>query len=968
MAIAVTTIKAEATSNYNSNRGTSFGEILKPPPPPPPLGNILPVPFHGGRPRTQRQNLDIGYQYPPPPPPSLPPSANFKFPSPFYRQYNFNFVPPPQPFSTTPSPTMFQKVSNWLFPGEQNPHDELASLINTQPIKKGCNPCNLVPWIPVIRYDISGKQLQQTSYPTYGPPSATAVSNSAQSGYQYPVPQNQLHYESPVSGGIPHVNYGPPISYVSTPSSTYGPPSPTHTLAISSNGPPTSTHISSSTYGIPSTSYGIPSSSFGSPSSTYVNPSSTYGSPSPPVESFGADTNFRPVTPGYSSSVPNYESPQTSSAEVIRNVKPSNELTLPKLSYPTGFKNSYGEPITNTALNIFPVSATAAESTKVKTEVALPGPLRHDGTNDTFVVNKPTPFQKGRFIHTLQPVSLPNLSGSPLPPIFNAKPFRPRTQIHLHNIHNVNSLLQHTNNDNIAQKLPVNEFSHSIEYPPTIIQSPIIDFKSFNQTKGYRKIPSYSDEYSNDVSSQASEDHLAATKNNGDAHESSFESTGLEYDNQLFDKSIPLDLIKTNKVPSNHKPLFSDLRGISDELLDKYRTEENLQSIDSPLLYLKPSAPHKGFDDFVISLSTPASNGNDFEIYDDIPTTASPDFTTISEFWNNKGNDYDQELSSQKQGGGKPKVIQYIIPYSTNNNDISNSGETDWISASADESQGRKVPSQTISYTDYDTVTQSYDNTVTDSPDQTTVTDQTEPYQYNTHAILNDLYDVKEPPFDIIKLQHNIDDWTEQEYSKQHHKVSQKVRPSGKYPQAKKIPDEYFTTPNPTIFVTTEGNYNYKYNSYDYEGSSSIQHSVTDDTYAKSNREKNVRIHNSLNRQKDKSNDGKPHIYTAASSFRLTTTPAPWEKLQTSISPLTKEKIYVVTSKPWPDKHNVTTWFGGTPFESKKTSPLDNMPFKSPRFLHRPSIPSALGTMETMRADASLGFSRMWHQSSKSYF
>lgn len=989
---AATRVGGEAASKYR-NSASSFGEILKPPPPPPPLHNILPVPFHGGSSRTQRQNIDIGYQYPPPPPPPpQPPSSNFKFPAPFYRQYSFNFVPPPQPFTSTPSPTMFHKVSNWLFPPASSSYSGGSQgLINSSPIKKDCNPCNLVPWIPVIRYDLAGKNLKQNLLPTYGPPSPTAVSdNNIHSMYQYPSqsfhPLNNFNnnFNSPVKGGIPHAVYGPPASYSATSSSTYGPPSPTHTISVSSYQPPTST------YGIPSSSYNAPVSSYGLPSSSYGTPSSTYG---PPSSTYGTPTRYQEpsVTPSYDAPVPNYEPPQHSSVKVIQNAQLDNGLTLPKVSAPTGFRNSYGEPITNNyALNIpYPVSATAAESLKVKTKI-LPYDQTKPESNETFSVNKPSPFSvnKGRNIHTLQPVALPNLSVSPLPPIFNARPFRPNTKIYLNNLQGINGLQQNSDNIDITKSVPVAEFTHSVDYPPTVIQSPVIDvnfYNNFNQSKAYRNIPnSYSDEFSHDISSQASEDHLAATKTNHDIQESSFESTGLEFDNDFYDNKMPMDFRKNSgnsKIKSNDISHFTDLRGASDEDVDKFRTDANLQSIDSPLLYLKPSAPHKDFDNFVTPSPTSPHN-NDYEIYDDFSTTSAPELTSILSFWNKENlSDYKGILSPPPVPKDKSKVVQIIIPYTTNNNDINDdSSSQDWISASADESQGRKVPPQNTGYTNTESayVTES---TFTEQPDETETTQEPDENKYNTHSILNDLYDVKEPPFDIIKLQQNIDDWTEQEYAKNYKNV-QKVRLSGKYSHAKRIPDDYFTTPSSTSYETTPSSYNYHYNFYDYEGSSSIQHPIRDYSTNKT-RSRNL---NHIEKNKNKSGEStksiledllKPHIYTASSSFRLatTTTPAPWGKIETSISPLTKEKVYVVTSKPWRDSLNVTTWYSGMPFESKKTaldndvSASDNMPFKSPRFLNRPAIVSSgSGGAETLQADSSFRFSKTWHQSSEYIF
>ncbi|XP_026326956.1 uncharacterized protein LOC113235475 isoform X1 [Hyposmocoma kahamanoa] len=980
---------------------SQFGELLKPPPPP--LANIIPVPFHGGASRLQRQNVDVGYVYqPPPPPPPPPPSQDFKFPAPFYKQYNFNFVPPPQPFTTTPSPSLFQKVSGWLFPSQQTSYE--PSVYNTNsiaPVKKDCNPCNLVPWIPVIRYNLGAKNVQhQTLFPTYGPPSPTAYAPNFIHQFK---PQPFEQFKPPqLSPGVPHAVYGPPqtSSFVS-PSSTYGPPSPTHTIAVPSQSPLSSPFTAentytppSSSYGVPSSSYGLPStttigqpsSSFGALSSTYGVPSSTYGSPTsiyatpaPNYEIPRPVTNsFTPITSNYEPTLINKNLPPQSDVDVFKDTELSNELQLPKVNQPTGFRNSYGEPITNTySIDIsYPGSATAAESNKVKTEV-LPNDGKKSATpNMSLALANPAPFSRGRNIHTLQPVALPNLSVSPLPPIFNARPFRPiiGQSFSKNVVKGINLMQQNTNNVNIDQSVPLAEFTHSIDYPPSFIKSTIIDIGETkqNQSKAYRNIPNhFTVDDVRDVSSQASEDHIAATKSN---QEASFESTGAEYGNDLYDNGLPSGLRQNYNIPSNHKTGFADLRGVKDEDVDKYRIENNLQNIDSPLLYLKPSAPHKDFENFV-TLSTPGSD-NDYELYDEVPTTTAPQVSTIPSAWDESRNDYSETLfpppvSQEKET--KPKIVQIIVPYTTGQNGGQNNVDFNqvpdhWTSAPEDEYQARKVPSNTENL-HFSTVTESYN---TEEPP---VTQNYDSDRLNTHSILNDLYDVKEPPFDIIKLQHTIDDWTEQEYSK-HFQTPDRRRPSVKY--AKQIPDEYLTTTNPiTSFVIAPTNYDF----YDHVGSSSIKHAVIDDrnrTFSKSLKE-----YNNIERTKTKHNSAKneeeikkPYIYTAASSFRsTTTTPAPWGKLQTSISPLTKEKVYVVTAKPWreasPGIDKPNEWYS-VDFESKKTgldndvTASDSLPFKSPRFPHRPSFGftgTGSGKTESLKSDSSFAFSRSWYQS-----
>ncbi|XP_053600035.1 mucin-3B-like isoform X2 [Plodia interpunctella] len=1039
--VVVIKCNADGTGHKPGNGASQFGDLLKPPPPPP-RSPIQPVPFHGGG-RVQRQNLDSGYHYPPPPP---PPTSDFKFPAPFYKQYNFNFVPPPQPFTTTPSPSLFQKVSGWLFSTQLPPNQDTNSLVTNHvaPIKKDCNPCNLVPWIPVIRYNVGAKNIYQSPNPTYGPPSPTAYPNTL----NLPILSTQKTPQ--LLPAVPHAVYGPPAPFQSTSlhgfaSSTYGPPSPTHTISVSSHisnsphsstsnsysspsssfGLPSSTYgvpsssygvlsssygtpgnsyevpsstygVPSSTYGVPSSSYGVPSSSYGVPSSSYSVPSSSYGIPSSSfsiipskeISSFSNTNSFksqpsstyRPPTDMYSlahSTTPSYISSTYASVTAhyepnqLQSSEPVTELQLPDVSPPVIFKNSYGEPISNpNSLNI--PSATAAESTKIKTEVLPNDNTRYPIPNTTFSLANPAPFtlNRGRNIHTLQPVALPNLSVSPLPPIFNARPFRPPSKFEPKLVQGINSM-QHTSNVDISPSIPVAEFTHSIDYPATIIQSPVIDLeilRNQNRTKAYRNFPNgFIVDDVRDISSQASDDHVSKTKSISDA---SFESTGIDDGNDLYDRGVPTDL-KPISVPSNHRPTFADLRGVKDEDVDKYRTENNLQNIDSPLLYLKPRAPHKDHGNFAYVLSTP-SNNNDYEIYDDIQTTPASSILT-SDWENNKA--HFAQSSSPQEYADKPKIVQIIVPYTTNKElgqlDLNLGQESqDWSLRDDDEYQARKIPTNTESpYTS--TVTDSYSTT---EETTSTATESYDSDRLNTADILNDLYDVKEPPFDIIKLQHTIDEWTAQEYSKRH-KIPQKSRNVEKY--AKQIPDDFFTTTVPTNYVSSTIDYNYEF--YDHEGSSSIQHTVTEDKNNSSL--KSWKQYNTIERPKSKHNSGKNkdedeihklHIYTAASTFRsTTTTPAPWGKIQTSISPLTKEKVYVVTSKPWQDSRNLTKeWFDPESFEFKKirgdneASTSDNFPFKSPRFYNRPSTGfTSADKTESMKSDSSYSFSKSWYES-----
>ncbi|XP_032511930.2 uncharacterized protein LOC116766246 [Danaus plexippus] len=969
--------KCEPTNGHNYNNGnaaSNFGDVLRPPPPP--LPPIAPVPFHGGVGRLQRHNNDLGYLNQPPPP-SLPPPtiapAKFNFPAPFYKQYNFNFVPPPQPFTTTPSPTIFQKLSGWLFSSQQVSDSE--SPINVAPLKKDCNPCNAVPWLPVIRYGLDSEKERQNINPSYGSPHLSTISDlNTVNSVPQPFQSQNLNFNPT---GTPHAIYGqPPVShnkYFKTPSSTYGPPSPTHIVPVINENPLNTPYPipSSSLYDLPSVS-NFPSSSY-LPSSTYTlgstyKPiSSSYISTSIVHENKFSTTTHYPIALGYKPEFFNKNVPNQKHINNIRQLDLSLEQQLPKVSNPTGFRNSYGEPIVNSYALDIPVSA--AESIKVNTEVHSNDTTKSNISNVSLALANPAPFSlnRGRNIHTLQPVALPNLSVSPLPPIFNARPFRPLPIKYPYNVIQDNLI---SNNLNIDKSVPIAEYTH-LEYPTTIIQSPVIDIdalKKINNSKGYRNIEnSYVIDEVRDISPQASEDHTHISKSK---QEASFESIGPDLNNDLYDAGIPLEIIQPPDFPYNHKASFADLRGVKDEDVDKYRTESNLQYIDSPLLYLKPSAPHKNYKNFGFTTST-TEKGADYEIYDEHPTTASPELPTVTSSWDEQKHSLDKESSSSivaQENVGRPKIIQIIVPYTTDKRHDKNENmlphQQKWVLNTEKEYQARKIHDNTENY--FETVaTEGYTNlnTVTEE----SVSTGTE--QYNK-AKSNDMYDVKEPPFDIIKLQRTIDDWTEQEYSNLYGS-SQRSRSNEKY--AKQIPDEYFTTINPVTGYVTDMNGD-NYDLFDHEGSSSIQHAVTDNktNIFAINRndyntlEKNKNVHHSAKNDEIGLKKGF-NIYTVSSNFRSTTsttTAAPWEKIQTSISPLTNEKVYVVTSKPW--RENVTKESNLDKIYDEKhtddTIDTDDLPFKSPRFFNRPLYGFTSDAIDLEKLDSPYGYSSGWHR------
>lgn len=151
-------------------------------------------------------------------------------------------------------------------------------------------------------------------------------------------------------------------------------------------------------------------------------------------------------------------------------------------------------------------------------------------------------------------------------------------------------------------------------------------------------------------------------------------------------------------------------------------------------------------------------------------------------------------------------------------------------------------------------------------------------------------------PFDLFRFQKNIDGWTEQEFSVSDFNL--KASTISLIAPSKKIPDEYLTTtPIPAIHREQK------------------MHKPSENAHGFELADEEV--------QKNEVREEKPKRYEPPSTNEL------WKKLKVSISPITKEKVYVVTPQPW---HT----FNGINYASQPT-------FTSPRFSVRPTPAATKG-------------------------
>ncbi|KAK0183148.1 hypothetical protein PV327_001217 [Microctonus hyperodae] len=262
-----------------------------------------------------------------------------------------------------------------------------------------------------------------------------------------------------------------------------------------------------------------------------------------------------------------------------------------------------------------------------------------------------------------------------------------------------------------------------------------------------------------------------------------------------------------------------------------------------------------------------------------------PSFTQV----NNDNNNRDE--IDQQRGMKKNKQVQIIIPYTSQYtpspfHPSNERGNVEVI----DKTRGRKVPV----FSDDDRI------------EDTRIGNEDINKLSHILQALNGWPKVKDAmtksnnvkvntSIDVLRLQKNIDNWTIQEYSRG--TTASTESPIISHPhlsQSKQIPDEYFTTTEPVPAAGTireiekiYGNVlsGFNYNDLEHEGSASSRVDTP-----------SIRV-SSFERE-DPSMSSELDSTTEATTNSLTVSSAEdnsWEQLPVSISPLSNERVYVVT-------------------------------------------------------------------------
>uniref|UniRef100_A0A0C9QMK2 Uncharacterized protein n=1 Tax=Fopius arisanus TaxID=64838 RepID=A0A0C9QMK2_9HYME len=217
-----------------------------------------------------------------------------------------------------------------------------------------------------------------------------------------------------------------------------------------------------------------------------------------------------------------------------------------------------------------------------------------------------------------------------------------------------------------------------------------------------------------------------------------------------------------------------------------------------------------------------------------------------------------RDEDNHQQGGRRNKQVQLIIPYT--------SQHTPSPFQDPGRIQSRKVP-QSAEVTEEERI--HILQTLESLPKLKKLTRPFSASKINTSI-------------DPLRLQKNIDNWTIQEYSRGT-TVSTAVPSSPhRLQQSKKIPDEYFTTTEPVATIREAekafGNIldGFNFNDLDHEGSASSRVEVP-------------HVHVSSSEKTESSSSEAP------GSAPLSSEDLSWEQLPVSISPVSNERVYIVT-------------------------------------------------------------------------
>ncbi|KAG5684429.1 hypothetical protein PVAND_013663 [Polypedilum vanderplanki] len=323
--------------------------------------------------------------------------------------YAFTKFRPPPPPPPSQEPTFFQRITSWFYPwgmsreeeefnlpaspkidhlpSQQPPHQQYQPVISQQTIPPvhirdtepttarttktmftKCSPCNKVPWIPMV--------------PTYQMPLVKGNQQNQQQQQQQQI-YFKHHFNNENQYSQINSNSGYKISPPTTTlSQKYGPPVISTTLSTVYGSPPVAT---------PSPRYGVP-----------------FTTQSPPSSS----TPLKLINQGHHVYGPPSQMP-------IKIVQPTYKYTTPSVAFP---------PVTTEKPNTNTIDTSVITFTTNRPQNNRP--LRFtSGLNTASAVTNPEYLPPPNLLplegenSPLAPIPIPNLSPTPIPPLFDAKDF-----------------------------------------------------------------------------------------------------------------------------------------------------------------------------------------------------------------------------------------------------------------------------------------------------------------------------------------------------------------------------------------------------------------------------------------------------------------------------------------------------------------------------------------------------------------
>lgn len=754
--------------------------------------------------------------------------------------------------TTTATPSteksFMSKLANWIFPFNNSEDTETSEtrrvgseyLPPQNHFDRDCNPCNREPWIPVAAQYGKNTLIGFVQPSDYNKQIHLGNGGSYLENLQPPQPHIDINYGPPdiQNYGVPKPpsnNYGPPLQV------PYGPPQPIfnvqnhrrpkippfkfgqpklqhahpsnqHYLTKFHPPPPNRPHRINSKYKPqklpnfsvkPPGNYGPPplppSNNYGPPlklpplNNYGPPPSNHYGPPLklPPSNNYGPPINGPSKNNGPSISVPpsnNYGAPPSNNYDPPISGPPSNDYGVPLNAHGPNLapppQNNYSPSSFGNTLqqNFIPPPPSSnylppTQASQLQLPAAIPsdsygkpvlGPdaslanvLKNEPLSNDYLppieqlpqsssIEDATDVQTNNvFFH--KPIPFPNLSSLPVLPLHDYQNFHPELlnsapDSFVQQSSGVPLISSNYGQVEVIKSVPVAGYLASIEHPINVIQSPLVEVQAsaFNENQ---------DDKLSDNPIVVDDTHVSASSNNASV---------IKRDN---DKDLGI-VVNINEVSSTAIPNLQETSLFNPEIVNNILDHSNVikdASTAAPFIWEQSK-------EFLTSLTPP-------------PKGDSPWLSSIG----SSG----KVLSSTMK---TPKQIQIIIPYINDKpTPFQMSSTTKLPNVSTSIKSRKELPLYTIPPTTESVWLQHSDYHASAS---NLVTYTQQPSTVVTN--IRDYLDSKtRKPFDILKLQKHIDNWTQQEYSKKLPYINyDKISTVSKLVPSKIIPEEYLTTPS----------------------------------------------------------------------------------------------------------------------------------------------------------------------------